>query len=463
MSIDRIMLILGALCLSIALLANCSTADQEQMPIVDATAVLATEQAAAQATGMAQAAQEQMATDVALTVSVQSTATAQAEATLQANATQTSAAAAQTAEAAATAEVATAVALAEAATATSAAEATVTARAVLTVRAAQAAEATAVFVAKREALVQETQSRPPLFGPRSGDLARDEDAFLESYWANINAGNLLAEATFIMDPDLALLRNRDIGFLFREQSTGYWQLTAMGSGEWELSRNDGGTFHTVKTGRFPSTSFAMSNTLTLYVNEAEGFFFLNGRFISDLSLTDGPETGDAAAGIGFYPRTEKRGEVTRFENFTIWPVGETSATPTPAPAPRVTAPPPGFDPTALMISLDNMRLTIEQIGGLLDRLYHGESQGCGEYMGYYQDLQQRAAFSGLPPAWQGIYGEYNFAADNIISTNVSIKTLCETGGGYLNELDYGVARQGIGLSLDRINQAIRAAQGLLNQ
>lgn len=463
MSINRMMVTLGTLCLAIVLLAACGTTNQAQTPTVDATAVLATEQAAAQATATTQAAEAQMATSVALTVSAQAAATAQAEATVQAGATQTSIAAMQTAEAAATVEAATAVAQAEAATATSAAAATVTAQAVRTARAEEAAAATAVFVAEREALVQEAQARPPLFGPRSGDLAHDEDAFLESYWANINAGNVLAEATFILDPDLASPRNRDIGFLFREQSSGYWQLTAMGSGEWELARHDGETFHTVKTGHFPSTTFAISNTLTLYVNETEGFFFLNGRFISDLSLTDGPETGDVAVGIGFYQGTEARGEVTRFENFTIWPVGEIAAAPTPPPAPVVTAPPPGFDPTALMASLNDMRLTIEQIGGLLDRLYHGESQGCGEYMGYYLALQQRATFSGLPPAWQGIYGEYNFAADNIISTNYSIKTLCETGGGYLTDLDYGVARQGIGLSLDRINQALRAAEGLINQ
>ena len=88
MSINRMMVTLGTLCLAIVLLAACGTTNQAQTPTVDATAVLATEQAAAQATVTAQAAEAQMATSVALTVSAQAAATAQAEATVQAGATQ---------------------------------------------------------------------------------------------------------------------------------------------------------------------------------------------------------------------------------------------------------------------------------------------------------------------------------------------------------------------------------------
>ncbi len=421
-----------------------------------ATAVALT---AEEETRAAQAAQEQLETAVALTVSAQS------EATAAAVATQTSAAATA---AGATAEAATAEAeAAEAATATHIAQATATAVALITARAEMAAEATVAFVAQQEDSIQEAQSGPPIYGPINADLPHVEDEFMEVHFADVNVRNFVAEATFILDPSAGQIGNRDFGFLFRNQDEEAWCLTVKRSGEWELIRYGADSADTEESGRMATGIAGASNTLTLYVNESEGAFFVNGEFISVLPLANGPDMGEIAAVIGAFNNSERDGEITLVEDFTVWLVGEMPPTPTPAPvttaAPRATAPPPGFDATALMNSLNTMRLTIEHMGGLLDRLYHGEAQSCGEFLGYYQALQQRTTHSNLPTAWQGIYSEYNFAAENILNTNTSIKTLCEGGGGYISDLDYGVARQGIGLSLDRINQAIQAANNLLNQ
>ncbi|MBK8988697.1 MAG: hypothetical protein IPM39_21935 [Chloroflexi bacterium] len=459
------MLSLGGAVLLVVLLAGCAMGDQQQATTdsaaADNTATAAAVLLLEQTTSTAAAATAQTATAVAATISAQTAATAQAEAA------QTSAAATGEAEAAANATSAavTAAALAQAATATWVVQTTETVVALRTARAEQAATATAVFVAEHEALINDAKTSAPIYGPRSGELVHDEDDFIEESFAGVNVRNFVAEATFILDPAAGQIGDRDFGFTFRDRTAGAWRLIVMRSRVWELARYDDDEYDLVKSGRYPPGIFADRNTLTLYVNDEAGFFFLNGRFISAFSLIGGQETGNVAAALGFYATTEKKGEVTQFEDFTIWPLGEPPAAPGPAStvAPRATAPPPGFDATAMMNSLNNLRLTIENIGGLLDRLYYGQSQSCQEYLGYYQALQQRTTHSNLPPAWQGIYNEYNVAADNIISTNATVKNLCETGGGYISEFDYGVARQGIGASLDRINQAIQAANGLLNQ
>lgn len=463
---NRVVFIFSAFALLVLLLMGCTVAAPEETPTEDATAVALV---AAQEAATAQAAQTQMETAVALTVSAQTEATAEAEATDQLAATQTGVAlevAATAAAEQALAEAATATAIAEAATAVWYAQATETVSAALTAKAEVAAEATAVFLAQHESLINEAKARQPLYGPANGSLVHDEDEFLELSSADVNLRNFVAEVTFLPDPNTAQYGERDCGIIFRDKGANYWELIVLRSNKWELVRTQGEEYHLVRSGYLPDGVFGSTNTLTLYVDDTEGFFYFNDHFVSTMRLVGGEEMGDVSIGIGFYEDTEKKGEITEFENFTIWPVGELAPTPTPAPivtsAPRATTPPPGFNPTNLVNSLNSMRLTIEQMGGLLDRLYRGQSQSCEEYLGYYRALQQRTTYTGLPAEWQGIYGEYNFAAENILSTNNSIKSLCEGGGGNLNDFDYGVARQGIGLSLDRINQAIQAANRLMN-
>jgi hypothetical protein len=466
MSMNRVVFMSSTFLLLALLLMGCTVAAPEETPTEDATAVAL---AAAQVAAATQAGQTQMETAVALTIGAQTEATAEAEATAQLAATQTGVAlevAATAAAEQALAEAATATAIAEAATAAWYAQATETVSASLTARAEVAAEATAVFITQHESLINEAKARQPLYGPINGMFMHDDDGFIEFSEANVNLRNFVAEATFTLDPSVGQFEERDLGFFFRDGQSGYWELIVLRSNKWELARVYEDDYQLIKSGRLPSGTFERTNTLTLYVDETEGFFFLNGRFGGTFPLLDGQDSGDVSAASGFYERTGKKGEITVFMDFTIWPAGELAPTPTPAPivtvAPRATAPPPGFNPTNLVNSLNNMRLTIEHMGGLLDRLYRGQSQSCEEYLGYYRALQQRTTYTGLPAEWQGIYGEYNFAAENILSTNNSIKSLCESGGGNLNDFDYGVARQGIGLSLDRINQAIQAANRLMN-
>ncbi|MAT98939.1 MAG: hypothetical protein CL608_17485 [Anaerolineaceae bacterium] len=230
-------------------------------------------------------------------------------------------------------------------------------------------------------------------------------------------------------------------------------------GDWELVWREDEDFKLVQDGHIDDLTRDGRNTITLYANGPDGFFFVNGDLVAELTLIDWQEMGDIGAGIEYFTNHESDDDITQLEAFTIWPLEEITAVP--PPGPEVTQPPPGFNGTALRDDMDNLRITIEQIGGLLDRLYNGETQSCAEYLGYFYALANRPTYSGLPVEWQGVYNEYIFAADNIIATNSGVRTLCEEGGGVIGELDYGVARQGIGESLNRINQAIQTANTLL--
>ncbi|MCB8926675.1 MAG: hypothetical protein H6652_13730 [Ardenticatenaceae bacterium] len=139
-----------------------------------------------------------------------------------------------------------------------------------------------------------------------------------------------------------------------------------------------------------------------------------------------------------------------------------SATATPPPAPQPVRPNPiAFSSTALRDSMTSVRWTIEQAGGLLDRLYNGESGSCEEYQGYYDDGIRSAIYSGVPDDWAGIYNDYIFAVENFLATNESINALCDGGGGILSALNYGAARQGINDSLNRLIPAVEAANAKL--
>lgn len=149
-----------------------------------------------------------------------------------------------------------------------------------------------------------------------------------------------------------------------------------------------------------------------------------------------------------------------------------AAPPTPIPLPTATPEPtavadpfaPGeFDGVALRDAMVDTRWTIEQMGGLLDRLYNGSIESCDEYRSYTFTLLISPTFEGVPPAWQGVYNDYIFAIANVLNTNNGVTSLCSSGGGFLNDQAYGNARQGINTSLERIGPAIDVANGLVGQ
>jgi len=152
------------------------------------------------------------------------------------------------------------------------------------------------------------------------------------------------------------------------------------------------------------------------------------------------------------------------------PVIASPPTPTPvpttAPAPTTAPPPPqppSFDGVALRDSVVHLRWVLDQLGGLLDRLYSGQAESCGEFMNYYLQTFGITRFEAVPGDWQGVYNEYVWAAEHTRATNESVFALCLSGGGVLNDFNYSVARAGVYDSVARLIPAIDTANALLGQ
>lgn len=141
-----------------------------------------------------------------------------------------------------------------------------------------------------------------------------------------------------------------------------------------------------------------------------------------------------------------------------------AATPTPAPAPAPQRPSPiPFDANALYNSMLDVESVLNQMGGLLDRLYNGSRESCVEYEEYYRRIVTSATYHSLPEAWNGPYNEYIFAVENTIQFNETIFAICQGGGGSLTNLTYSNARSSIAVSLERLIPAVQQANALLEQ
>lgn len=144
-----------------------------------------------------------------------------------------------------------------------------------------------------------------------------------------------------------------------------------------------------------------------------------------------------------------------------------SAVPTPTPPPPPSAPvrpaPVPFDGVALRDSMVHLQWVLEQMGGLLDRVYNGEYGSCPEFESYYHQTIGITTYHSIPGEWQGVYNEYVWAADNVLATNEPVYSLCQAGGGSLIRLNYTVARTGVLDSVSRLIAAIATANAMLGQ
>lgn len=141
-----------------------------------------------------------------------------------------------------------------------------------------------------------------------------------------------------------------------------------------------------------------------------------------------------------------------------------AATPTPGPTPQPVRPAPiAFNAVGLRDNMLALRTNLQNLGGLLDRLAHGQGGTCQEFWDFYAGLIRITTYNGIPSEWQGIYNDYLYAADHGIATNAPVDDLCKNGGGTLTEINYSIARIGVNESIDRLSPAIDAANVLLGQ
>lgn len=145
-------------------------------------------------------------------------------------------------------------------------------------------------------------------------------------------------------------------------------------------------------------------------------------------------------------------------------IAPTAATPTPVPLAPSRPQPIAFTPDEMSNSMNGLRATLENAGGLLDRLYQGTDATCAEFETYYRQLIVSKTYHSIPSEWQPLYNDYVWAAEHALATNDAIYALC-TGEGrrLLTYFNYSVGRTGINDSLSRLIPAIEAANALLNQ
>lgn len=130
-------------------------------------------------------------------------------------------------------------------------------------------------------------------------------------------------------------------------------------------------------------------------------------------------------------------------------------TPTPGPPQRAATQP--FNADVFKGNINSLQSNIQQLGGLLDRLYRGSRETCEEFNRYYRDIATVSFFTEVPEDWAAAHGEYQFAAEHVTDTSRDIYIICSGGGGGLSELIYGASRIGINDALNRLNPMVDAA------
>lgn len=199
------------------------------------------------------------------------------------------------------------------------------------------AAAAPLGAAALEAAISAATATAPLAGPTSGGLAHMAGAAAIEP-AGIEVEDFVASTTFV-NPTAAAETPWDIGIAFREQQNGdHYRLTVASDGTWEYQI---GLQPALSGGALPALNYAAGarNTIDLVVSGDRAGFAVNGAFVSSLDASALPGPGDVWVGAGFHRSNATEGNVTRFENFTIWALEElppAASVPVPAATPAAT-------------------------------------------------------------------------------------------------------------------------------
>jgi hypothetical protein len=137
---------------------------------------------------------------------------------------------------------------------------------------------------------------------------------------------------------------------------------------------------------------------------------------------------------------------------------------TPSPTSRPTRPAPiPFDANGLYDAMLQAKSYMEQLGGSLDRAMAGEVQGCEPFVTWYNGLVAAPLYDGVPAEWGDVYAEYDWAVSHVVETTGPVIDLCLSGGGKLNELNFGRSRMGISDAVGRLTPAVATAAAMLGR
>jgi hypothetical protein len=176
--------------------------------------------------------------------------------------------------------------------------------------------------AREEFIADITSSKSVLYGPRSGNLVHDGDDFLEASPSTPGVRNFIAEVTF-QNPYAASEGQWDIGIIFRSEGNNQqFRLILVSDESWGLTLNTGSASGVLVTsGDLPNLNIgdAGTNTIRIIGYEDQGWFYLNDVFISEFDLTE-RFIGSVYVVTGLLQDSETPGEITAYEDFTVWSI-----------------------------------------------------------------------------------------------------------------------------------------------
>ncbi len=191
-------------------------------------------------------------------------------------------------------------------------EATVT----RSVNAGATANAQATERSRNNYLATLTAKQELIYGPHSGRLVHDSDDYLESTPSTLGLRNFVAEIKFL-NPYATSTGKWGYGLIFRsEGGNKQFRLHLNSEKEWFVTLNTGsGDGKTLANGKVTNldTSENGSNQIRLIADEERGWLFINDSFVTELDLS-ARFTGSI---YGFIYR-EIAGEITQYEDFTVW-------------------------------------------------------------------------------------------------------------------------------------------------
>ena len=159
------------------------------------------------------------------------------------------------------------------------------------------------------------------FGPVDGSLEHDNDGFIEEFRAGLALDEFAAVVTF-QNPSRGPGRNWDHGFLFNITENDHFDiLLVTGESRWYHYRRQGSVENErlLDSGGLAGLNVGpgQSNEVRLIALGLSGFFFLNGKLVSTLDLSDPQTPGDVSIITGYFAGHEIPGHSTPFQGFRV--------------------------------------------------------------------------------------------------------------------------------------------------
>ena len=159
-----------------------------------------------------------------------------------------------------------------------------------------------------------------IFGPVSGVLEHDDEAFIPELNSQTNTVDSAVEATFT-DTHSASGRDWSNGFLIRQASQRFHVVGISSRGRWfhYLRKGDPNGTQLVQEGTSSNIRKGMDveNHVRVIASGNAGWLFVNGRYEAELDLSGLVESGSTSLVGAWFRGDEHSGHFTRYSDFTV--------------------------------------------------------------------------------------------------------------------------------------------------